>query len=137
MYHDKYIYFLNFKFQLLLWRHASGQYFPVFSSASALITSVGSIILVYSKAPKQAKHVYCKTKRASTTATIGKVGFQSKQWIGCRPNNSVAYTDKVRVRGTLAPCNKRVLAALPFPFIVNSPLKFHFSRLVLSRQFFL
>ena len=35
--------FQNFEFRVLLWRHAPGQYFPVFSSASALVASVGSI----------------------------------------------------------------------------------------------
>ena len=56
----------------------------------------------------QSRLVYCKTRGAPTTATISKVGFQSKHWIGCRPNHSVAYTAKVEVRGTLGPCNKRV-----------------------------
>ena len=54
----------------------------------------------------QSRLVYCKTRGAPTTATIDKVGFQSKQWIGCRLNHSVEYTAKVEVRGTLGPCNK-------------------------------
>ena len=33
--------------QTVLWNHAFGQYFPVFSSASALIASVGSIIYFF------------------------------------------------------------------------------------------
>ena len=40
----------------------------------------------------QPRLVYCKTRVAPTTGTIGKVGSQSKQWIGCRPNHNVAYT---------------------------------------------
>ena len=32
----------------------------------------------------QSRLVYWKTREAPTTATIGEVGFQSKQWIGCR-----------------------------------------------------
>ena len=51
-------------------------------------------------------------ERGSSTATIGEVGFQSKQWIGCRQNHSVAYTAMAAVRGTLGPCNKRVLTVL-------------------------
>ena len=51
-------------------------------------------------------------ERGPTTATIGKVGFQRKQWIGCRPNHNVSYTAKVGVGGTLGPCNKRVLTVL-------------------------
>ena len=47
----------------------------------------------------QSRLVYCKTRGALTTTTIGKDGFQSKQWIGCRPNHSVAYALKVGVRG--------------------------------------
>ena len=57
---------------------------------------------------KRARLVYCNTRGAPITATIGKVGFQSKQWILCRPNHSVAYTAKVGIRGTLGPCNRRV-----------------------------
>ena len=60
----------------------------------------------------QSRLVYCKKREAPTTATIGKAGFQSKQWIGCRPTHSVAYTAKVGVRGTLVPCKKRVLTVL-------------------------
>ena len=56
----------------------------------------------------QSRLVYCKTREAPTTAIIGKVGFQSKKWIGCHPNNSDAYTAKVGVRRTLGPCNRRV-----------------------------
>ena len=62
--------------------------------------------LVYCKALKRTKPVYCKTREAPTTATIGKVGFQSKQWIGCRPNT--AYPAEVEIKGTLGPCNRRV-----------------------------
>ena len=47
-----------------------------------------------------------KARGALTTSTIGKVGFQSKQWNCCCPNHSVAY--KAKVRGTLGPCNRRV-----------------------------
>ena len=66
-------------------------------------------IHVYCEAPKRARLVYCKTRGAPNTATVGEVGFQSKQWIGCRPNHSVAYTAKVGVTRTLGPCNIRVL----------------------------
>ena len=52
--------------------------------------------------------VYCKTSGVSTNETIDKVGFQSKQWISCRPklrtfqytsldcklNYSIGYIDK-------------------------------------------
>ena len=62
----------------------------------------------------QSRLVYCKTKGAPTTAIIGKVGFQSNQWIGCRPNRSVVYKAKLGVRGTLGPCNTRVLTAFFF-----------------------
>ena len=48
--------------------------------------------LVYCKAPKGARLIYCKIRGAPTTATTGiKVSFQSKQWIGYHPNHSVAY----------------------------------------------
>ena len=56
----------------------------------------------------QLRLVYCTTKRAPTTATIGKVGFQSKQWIGCRPNHSVVYTAKVGVRRTSLDCSNNM-----------------------------
>ena len=68
--------------------------------------------LVYCKAPKWARPANCKMRGAPITATIGKVGYQSKLWIRCRPNHSVAYATKVRVRGTLGPCNKQVLTVL-------------------------
>ena len=61
---------------------------------------------------RQSRLVYCKTRRVLSTKTIGKVGFQSKQWIGCRPNHSLVYTAKVGVRGTLGLCNRRVLIVL-------------------------
>ena len=67
---------------------------------------------VYCKAPKRARLVYCKTIGAPTNATIGKVGFQSKQKIDCRLNRSVAYKAKVGARGTLGPYNRRVLIVL-------------------------
>ena len=41
--------------------------------------------LVYCEGPKRTRLVYCKTRGAPSNATIGKVSFQSKQWIGCRP----------------------------------------------------
>ena len=44
------------------------------------------------KAQKRARLVCCKTRGAPTTETIREVIFQSKQWIGCRPNHIVVYT---------------------------------------------
>ena len=41
MYHNIFFDFQNFEFRFLLWRHASVQCFPVFSSVSALLASVG------------------------------------------------------------------------------------------------
>ena len=43
MYHTTFFDFQNFEFRFLLWRHASGQYFPAFLSVSALLASVSSI----------------------------------------------------------------------------------------------
>ena len=59
----------------------------------------------------QLRLVYCKARRAPTTETIGKVGFQSKQWIGCRPNHNVAYTENAWALQytSFAPYNKRIL----------------------------
>ena len=44
MYHNIFFDFQIFEFRLLLWRHTSGQYFPAFSIASALISSISSIV---------------------------------------------------------------------------------------------
>ena len=61
----------------------------------------------------QSRLVYCKTRVAPTTATIGHVGFRSKQWIGCHPNHSVAYKAKVGVRGTLGPTRAEIAQLVP------------------------
>ena len=46
-------------------------------------------IFKFDKKYVQSRLVYCKMRGASTTAIIGKVGFQSKQWIDCRLNHSI------------------------------------------------
>ena len=60
--------------------------------------------------------VYCKTSAVSTTATIDKVGFQSKQWIGCRLNlRTFQYTSldcKLNCSIGYIDKNKQLLSAL-------------------------